>query len=295
MRRLFLLLLLTMGFAWGQLMPPPNATVASPALYASATMIFTGLDAGATNAYVVAAPVVGTCPGAYADGLVVNLVPNTINTTSPTFNFCSLGALAIKTSESADPVAFDIMAGSMYPLRLVAGSPNYWRLSPRASVFNLFAQTASMTVGNTASELTLVGAGTGTVTIPANMLTVGRTLRLRMWGFHSSTANPTVTVKAKLGSVTIGTATGSSGNGSTNTFDVWIDITCRSVGATGTVFTQGLYQEIHTNGLVADFANTAVNVIDTTAANAINVTFQWGTQALGNTITATNFTIEKLN
>lgn len=159
----------------------------------------------------------------------------------------------------------------------------------------LFTQTNTVTVANTVTETALTGTGVGSLTLPANFFVAGKTLRLRMWGYHSSTANPTITAKIKLGSTVIGTMTGSSGNGSNDTFIVWGDITCRTTGAAGTVFTQGEYNEIHSSGLKIGTKNTATNTIDTTASQAVSITIQWGTADVGNTISATNFTLEVLN
>lgn len=159
----------------------------------------------------------------------------------------------------------------------------------------LFTQTNTVTVANTTTETALTGTGVGSLTLPANFFLAGKTLRLRMWGYHSSTGNPTITARVKLGSTTICTMTGSSGNSSTDTFEVWADITCRTTGATGTVFGQGVYREVHGSGLIAGSDNTATTTVDTTTSQAVSITVQWGAADSGNTISATNFTLEVLN
>lgn len=160
--------------------------------------------------------------------------------------------------------------------------------------FPIFAQTQTVTVGNTVTETTLVGTGQGSVTLPANFFFVGKSIRCKMLGYHSSTANPTITIRFKLGGSTVATATGSSGNGSNDAFAIEFYITCRSIGGTGTIFGQGQYAELHTGGLVAGMATTATTTIDTTGTLAANITVEWGTAAAGNTISATNFTIENM-
>jgi hypothetical protein len=159
----------------------------------------------------------------------------------------------------------------------------------------LFTQTNTVTVANTVTQTALTGTGVGTLTLPANFFVAGKTIRLRMWGYYSSTGNPTITVRVKLGSTTIGTMTGSSGNGSNDTFEAWSDITCRTTGGTGTVFTQGVYREVQSSGLIAGTDNTSTTTVDTTASQAVSITVEWGTAAAGNTISATNFTLEVLN
>lgn len=133
MKKLLLLCtLLAYGkLVYGQLSPAPGLN--NPSLYASATQIFTAVDAGASGtAYVVATPVAGTCPGAYANGQIVHFVPNTNATGgATTFNFCSLGAIGVKKSDgSSNPAANDFAAGAAYELWLKAGTPNIWVMQP---------------------------------------------------------------------------------------------------------------------------------------------------------------------
>ncbi len=157
----------------------------------------------------------------------------------------------------------------------------------------IFAQTASVTVANTTSNLTLVGAGQGSVTLPANFLTAGKSIKLHMLGVMSSTSAPTITLSVKVGSSILATtAAGASGNGTNNVFEIELVITCRTTGATGTIFAQGFYTEHYASGLIQDMPRTTAFTIDTTATNTLDVLAQWGTMAAGNTITATNFTIE---
>lgn len=158
----------------------------------------------------------------------------------------------------------------------------------------LFVKTDSTTVANTATESSLVGNGVGSITLPTNFLTVGRTLRIRGFGYHSSTGNPTFTIRFKLGSTTVGTVTGTSGNGSNDGFEFDGILTCRTIGSSGTVQAQGSYRELQSNGLIAGGGNTSTTTINTTLSHTIAVTVQWGTADAGNTITLTNMVIESL-
>ena len=157
----------------------------------------------------------------------------------------------------------------------------------------VFSQTASVTVGNTVTETTLVGAGQGSVTLPANFFIVGKAIRMTMRGVVSSTGGPNITVKVKLGATTILT-TGAVAAASATDDGFVLDalLTCRTVGATGTIFSQGSFQELIVAGNIMDMANTAAATIDTTGTLAIDVTVEWGAAAAGNTITATNFIVE---
>jgi hypothetical protein len=169
---------------------------------------------------------------------------------------------------------------------------------PRHSHARIFAQTASVTVADTASETTLTGAGQGSLTLPANFFTVGRTIRLKAMGVFSDTGTPTLNVRFKLGSTTI-CSTGAvalAGTISNNVWSVEIELTCRTVGASGTVIAQGLfkYDESTHAGTTEGMASTTTTTIDTTASQAVNVTVQWGSASPSNTMTCTNLTVERI-
>jgi hypothetical protein len=151
-----------------------------------------------------------------------------------------------------------------------------------------------VTVANTTTETTLTGTGTGSLTLPANFFNAGTTLKLRVFGLHSAAATPTIRIRVKLGAVTVlDTGTVNSGN-STNallSIDAWI--TCRTTGATGTVFAQGWYNERTASALnTFPMANTTTSTIDTTGTLAADVTLQWGTASASDTATATNLVLE---
>jgi len=160
----------------------------------------------------------------------------------------------------------------------------------------IFTQTANTTVANTVTETTIIGTGVGTVTLPANFFVAGKTVNLEMRGYHSSVSTPTLRVRIKLGSTTIlDSGAKSTGNGTNDGFRLNAMITCRATGVSGTVHGQGDYIELHTGGVTVELVSTSVVTVDTTASQAIVITVEWGTAALGNTITSTNFYAEVLN
>lgn len=167
----------------------------------------------------------------------------------------------------------------------------------RASVPGvLFTQTSSATVANTVTETTIIGSGVGSVTLPANFFVAGKTIRLRGYGFHSTTGSPTVRLRIKLGSTTILDTTAINSHVATDAQVDWEGIiTCRTTGATGTVIGQGFYQEFQNPDVSIGMVNTTTTTIDTTSSLAVNATIEWGTADVGNTITVTNLILEVLN
>jgi hypothetical protein len=163
----------------------------------------------------------------------------------------------------------------------------------------LFTQTASQTVANTTTETTLFGTGIGSVTLPANFFVIGKTIRARCKGIYSTSGNPNIQFRSKYGSTVLDDSTAfSAGNNVTNhLFFLDVVITCRTVGATGTVFVQGMGKLFTAHATVVEFdmETTATVTINTTTSNALDLMVTWGTADAGNTITATNFVVEVLN
>jgi len=162
----------------------------------------------------------------------------------------------------------------------------------------LFSQTATVTVASTDAETTVLGAGIGTLTLPVNFFVIGKTIRVRAMGIFSDTGTPNITMTYKLGSTTI-MSTGAVALAGTISNNSWMAeglITCRTVGATGTVFGQGYfeYDESTHAGTRLGMAATAAVTVDTTSTLAVNLTVTWGTNSASNTMSCTNFILEVL-
>ena len=163
----------------------------------------------------------------------------------------------------------------------------------------IFVQTADVvTTPNTLS--TLIGTGRGSVTIPANRLMVGTVIRVTAKGFVSvATPGGTHVFKVLLGGTSI--ASGNSGVALTNSlnggFTATAEITCRSIGAPGSVTGGGAF--FTQNSGVSNFGG----VVCAAVAGPVNVTTT-GTLALdvqlnnGNatgTYTCTSLVVELIN
>lgn len=164
-----------------------------------------------------------------------------------------------------------------------------------------FTSTASATVGNSASEATLIGSGVGTLTLSADFLIAGRSLEIIAEGYLSTQAVPnTINLKIKLGSTQI-LATGvqtPTGSITTRQWRIHAIITCRSTGVSGTVIGQGDFLHHTTTGLLSinwEMPLTTTVTINTTTTQAIDLTATWGGANAGDTITCTNFAVKILN
>jgi len=156
----------------------------------------------------------------------------------------------------------------------------------------LFSQTASVTVANTLTETTVIGAGQGTVTLPANYFVAGKAVRIKIYGYHSASGNPTNRIRIKLGGTTVlDTTAVASHSGANELFTIDALLICRTTGATGTVYSLGVFTA-NSDGEIG-MVNTSAATIDTTGTLAIDITWQWGTADPGNTATVPILVISK--
>jgi len=180
-----------------------------------------------------------------------------------------------------------VPAGGLVPL---VSAASVLAVDSAASQFSL---TTSATVGNTLTETTLVGAGVGAITLPANTLIAGRSIAVHAWGTIGDTLTPSLQIRNKLGAVTAldSTAITLSPITGTTLWEMSFVLTCRTSGAGGTGLAQGAFTYFTAAGVRAGFqmVNTATFAMDTTAALLINSTAQWGTADPLNTMTCTNF------
>lgn len=166
----------------------------------------------------------------------------------------------------------------------------------------LFTQTADKTVANTTNETSLIGSGVGSLTLPANFFTAGKTLRLTMSGVYSTVAvtGDTVTIKVKVGTTLLASkATSSLVTGGSNLF--WaseILITCRTTGNSGTVqVSGGVIYQIAGSATVEDAINNSIGTssLDTTTSGLLDVTVTHGGADPSNTVKSLVGTFESLN
>lgn len=174
---------------------------------------------------------------------------------------------------------------------------------PVSTVSTLFSSTATQTVAATVAETTIVGSGSGSLTLPANYLTVGRMIRFSIRGLYST---PTlslgnIAIKIKLGGTTLatGTANALAATATNIGFVGEVLITCRTTGASGTVIIMGgLVYGVGGNlaPLALDINNgTSTTTLDTTGTLTFDCTVTWSNNTAGNSVSSLNCLLESLN
>lgn len=218
-------------------------------------------------------------------------------------------------------------AGAVYHVASVAGKPSgnipagtapsspvagdYWHDSTQKSIKSylaeitqslsatLFTGTANANVVNTVTETTLIGSGIGSLALPANFFVIGKTIRFTLKGGIETSGTPTLRIRIKLGSTTIldTTATTLAAITGTQLFEINGELTCRTTGASGTIMGEGRFNYFMTATTmtpVSMYLGTAVTV-DTTAAQTLDITAEWGTAAAANAIRHRISVFEVLN
>jgi hypothetical protein len=174
-------------------------------------------------------------------------------------------------------------------------------LTASTGVAGLYAQTALGTaIANTTVETSLVGAGVGTLSVPANAFQVGDSFTVKMCGKLSCANNETIHVRLKSNGVVIADAGIFQMKISTNKFfELIADFTITKIGAAGVaeLFVNGQYsynQNANTNLDGVNFALISNTVFNTTITNTLTITAQWGLANAANSIQSQNFVLTKV-
>lgn len=161
---------------------------------------------------------------------------------------------------------------------------------------SVFQQTADATVTQ-ATDTSLIGTGKGTMTLPANFWTVGKTVHVKHRGRMGAAIAATQQFKVKQGATTLADsgAVVVAGALTNAAYEAEFEICCRTVGATGTLSIRGVVE--YNNGITrqsVDLTNAAAGPItfDTTAAGLLDLTLAYGAVVAANTTTSTNTSAE---
>jgi hypothetical protein len=166
-----------------------------------------------------------------------------------------------------------------------------YSLNPLGYTRGLFAQTANSTIiTNTAVETPLINGGVGTLSVPANFFKVGDSFRAIIAGVLNVGNNQTIRIRIKDGtSILADSGAKTISNIAGDVFSLNVDFTVRALGGPGvaSIVTLGTFHYTKTsNDATQGFAFNNINntTFDTTVANALYITVQWGAANTGNSI-----------
>ena len=166
------------------------------------------------------------------------------------------------------------------------------------SPIRIFTAISDSSAVNTVTETSLIGSGIGSAIIPANSLTIGKDIHIKLGGYYSVTSPaPTLRICVKLNGTTIlDTTANLTSPPVTNLYtDIEAHLTIRSVGVSGTATGYGgiTLSTTHTSAYFDDFTPLLSPVaVDTTISNPVDVTATWGTANTLNSIIINNGFIE---
>jgi len=177
---------------------------------------------------------------------------------------------------------------------------NILNANPYTITGGLFAQTANSTpITNTTVETSLINGGVGSLSVPANAFKVGDSFRVVTAGVLNAANNQTIRIRVKAGSIVLLDSLAQNITNITNdVFSLNVDFTVRQLGAAGvaSIVTLGTFHYAKTsNATVQGFAFNVVNstTFDTTIANTLNITVEWGAANTGNSIFSDIFILNK--
>ena len=216
----------------------------------------------------------------------------------------TLGTITASASTTTY-ASINIPAGTA-PTSPVKG--DIWYCDTQEAIFGQIANDTQALVGHLYSTTANSNAITSTsktafsqtYTFPADFFTIGKTVKVLAFGYYETNVAETNTISAALGAVEIASTVADFVVPDTNNTNVgWfmeLIMTCRTVGASGTIMTQGrcvLSPQARVGGTYADFVNTATDTVDTTGTLQLILYNDWDQS--GSTIRITNLCVEALN
>lgn len=169
------------------------------------------------------------------------------------------------------------------------------------SSYGLFNQTGSSTpITNTLTETSLLGGGVGTLSVPANRFVKGDAYVVTMTGHVSSVNNHKLQIRIKAGSVVLAD-TGQITMPSTSEkhWSLDVNFTINNIGAAGvaSISTGGKFLFVQNPAASfqgSNFSTENNTSFDTTISNTLDITAQWDTTNLGDSIYSDICTLNKL-
>ena len=160
-------------------------------------------------------------------------------------------------------------------------------LTPFPLSYGLFSQTGSSTpVSGTTVETSIIGSGTGTLSVPINGFRVGDSFNGKLNGHISCVGSAEIQIRVKANSVLLGDTGVIALDASTNKhWQLDLNFTIRSIGSVGSIVSYGSFGYIKNSGLNFEGSNfVTITPLDTTILNTIDITVEWNTNNSGNSI-----------
>lgn len=176
-----------------------------------------------------------------------------------------------------------------------AGVVNKFISAGSLSIGNYAQTVQSATVTNTTTETGIVGSGVGSLSIPANTFVVGDSFHGKIGGVISAQNGDDITIRIKTGATTLASTGAISLSPVTALgWELELDFTIATIGAAGTICTNGNFAYNRDTGSLEGFVFQDVQSIDTTILNTLDITVEWGQAKTQDQIYSANFVLYKV-
>jgi hypothetical protein len=172
---------------------------------------------------------------------------------------------------------------------------------PTSTNYGLYAATAnSGTITNTTIPGSLIGAGVGTLTVPADGFKVGDSFHLNMMGHISCVNNAQLAIVLNSGSTILGTTGFITLAAATNKhWELNVDFTIRALGPAGTasIAVGGIFTYSKNSANIfegTNFIDVNTTTFQTTAINTLSINAQWFAANAGNSVYSQVCTLNKI-
>jgi hypothetical protein len=165
----------------------------------------------------------------------------------------------------------------------------------------LYAQTAlGNNITSSSGEASLIGTGVGSLIVPANAFKIGDSFTAKMCGQLSCGNNQILHIRVRSnGVIIIDALQHTLATTTSKFFDLILDFTITKIGAAGVaeLFANGVftYNKNASNAIEGvNFGLIDSTLFNTTVSNTLNITAEWVTSNVANTIRSQNFTLTKV-
>jgi len=162
-------------------------------------------------------------------------------------------------------------------------------------IYGLFSQTTDgSAVTNTVTETTIIGSGQGGLTVPANGFILGDSFHAKLGGEISAQNGDEITMQIKNGATVLATTGVITLSPCTNQgWEIEIDFTVSSLGASGSINTNGDFIYSRDSGTFEGVVFNDTETTDTTASSTLDVTVTWGQAKTQDSISCHSFILTK--
>jgi hypothetical protein len=261
----------------GKIPPLSGVSIGELALNTADTKLYTSFTSGTTGATEVRQigwDRLSTESGGTVNGNVI------IN------NGLTASTITITTQPETDT-----QTETQYLIRDSATGIIKTKIIPGPTVYGLYAQTGnSITVSATTSELSIIGPGVGTLSVPANGFSVGDSFIVKISGDLGANNGDDLTLRIKSGSAEFGVIGPiSMPNVTSSHFSFEVVFTIRSLGTAGNAKIQSsgyfTFTQNAGNSFQGDnFSTLNDTTFDTTIPNQLDITAQFSTTNTANFI-----------